>query len=504
MQALHTLLLVIVLIAAPLPAAARTGPDALRPPNIILLQADDLHHQALGCMGDVVRTPHIDALAARGVVFRNAVAQGTACAPSRNSLLTGSYPHQTGVFTNRDGRMQRGIWTVPMALQRAGYSTALVGKNHFRPHTTNGRIHGTISEVKGLGFDSVHSIKGKLGAARGRYRPGLDPYQDYLHERGLLDALQSDYREHRVDTKDATHPSVLSVEDYQDSYIAARAIDWIDAYDADRPFFLWVDFVAPHPPADAPDPYSSMYDPSQMRGPIGVQEGSAEADSASRFRAGYYGMISLLDAQVGRIVEALRRKGLLDTTLIVFCSDQGSMLGDHGLWGKNSFYKGAINVPIVVAGPAPVQHGGVVDRTVELLDLAKTFLELANASLEDREQCRGESLLPLLTGSGHYQRRTAFAEDRERKMVVTQRFKYVEHPEEPLLFDVLNDPEEHRNIVDARPAVVMRMTRELKRWRAIPARERSQPPASVAPAPSATGPVSARPGRRCRRRRRWP
>lgn len=445
------------------------------PPNIVLLESDDHHYQALGCMGDPVRTPNIDALAARGVLFRNNVSQGTMCAPSRNALLTGSYPHNTGVYDNRDGNMTAGVWTFPQALQRAGYRTALVGKNHFKPHSSvssKDRTTGnSIAELRTLGFAHVHAITGKVAAATGKLGPGQDAYRDYLREKGELKKLEQDYAEHRANSRsNYVGPSALAEQDYQDAYIASRAIEAVRSSPADQPLFLWVDFVAPHPPADAPEPYASMYDWTTMRSPLKGETSPAtrrkveEDDTYRKFRAAYYGMITLLDKQVGRIVDALRETGRLDNTVVVFVGDQGSMMGDLGLWGKGVFYKGSINSPLIIAGPKQLVRHRTEDRPVQIIDLAATFLEWGGASAEDRAHCRGESLGPLLAGTGEPQRKYAFAESAKIKMIVGTDFKYVSDPAGPLLFDLQADPNELVNLAGKRPNVERRLQQRLQQW----------------------------------------
>lgn len=450
-------------------------------PNIVFLESDDHHYQVLGCLGDPVLTPHIDKLAKRGVLFRNNVCQGTACSPSRNSLLTGSYPHNTGVYYNQDGNFPEPLWTFPAALQRAGYRTALVGKNHFKPHSSySGRpadkpYELSLKETHELGFEHVHSISGKVSVATSKADPSEDPYRAYLHERGLLDAFEQYYIEHYQDARSGPPvAAMLKEEDTQDAYIATKAIEFLESGHGDRPFFLWVDFVHPHPPADPVEPYLSQYNWEEMRKPLprpnpdeplrGLAKHRTE-ETYKRFRAGYYAMISALDTQVGRIVEVLEKSGQLDDTVIVFTGDQGSMLGDLGLWGKGEFYKGSINSPLVIAGPESFVEGEVEDRPVELLDLAPTFLELAGASEEDRKQCHGESLLPLLTGNGTYERAAAFAEEADVKMVTTSRYKLVRKDGgENLLFDLQEDPDELKNIAGTLPDVESDLSGKIDAW----------------------------------------
>ncbi len=471
MSDLIRLFIVATLLAGLFTAPVLTAHAADRP-NIVLLESDDHHPDVLGCMGSQVKTPHIDRLAARGALFRNNVCPGTQCAPSRNALLTASYPHNTGVYHNRDGSMAEEVWTFPAALKRAGYATSMVGKHHFKPHGSTRSQDRTpedsLRDFQSLGFDSVDAMAGKVVAATGKMPPGADPYRDHLREQGLLEKLEADYRENRQGRFSA-HASVLPEEHHHDTYIATRAIRFLEEYERDRPFFLWVDFVAPHPPADPPQPYHSMYNPADMRGPIHKPDAvirgplrHASIEELKKFRASYYAMVTHLDAQIGRIVEALRATGQLENTLIVLTGDQGSMLGDLGLWGKGQFYRGSLNSPLVIAGPG-VKPGTVVDRPVELTDLPPTFLNLAGASPDDLERCYGESLLPLLTGRGEYRRRYAFAELHDEKMVFDGRYKYVQ-ADEPMMLDLKEDPQELSNVIGKHPEVEARLKRTLAEW----------------------------------------
>ncbi|OPZ15852.1 MAG: Arylsulfatase [candidate division BRC1 bacterium ADurb.BinA364] len=454
--------------------------------NFILLEADDFNYAALGCMGDPhVKTPHIDRLAERGVLFRNNICQGTMCSPSRNSLATGSYPHNTGIYDNRDGAMAEGVWTFVAALKRAGYFTSLVGKNHFKPFGSADSAQAaepgaSVAGARSLGFEYVHSIGGKVASSSARAKaPGVNPYQDYLQELGLLDDLIAFYQAQQATGNDWVAPNVLPEEHYEDCYIATKAIEWLKSYREPKPYMLWVDFVAPHPPADAPEPYASMYDwrrmplplddpltdaPPALRTRAEARKKRANLDAIKRFRAGYYAMITLLDAQVGRIVQAVEERGELDRTVIVFAGDQGSMLYDHWMFGKGIFYKGSINSPLVIAGPPHWRKGERIEQPNELLDLAPTFLELAGAGEKDRQACLGSSLAPLLTGQGEYRRRCAFAEDATTRMAVDEKYKLVSYPDFDMLFDMQADPNELRNLALQRPEAVKEYKARIAEW----------------------------------------
>jgi arylsulfatase A-like enzyme len=312
-----------------------------------------------------------------------------------------------------------------------------------------------------------------VAAATSKNGAGDDPYCRSLEKKGLLDDLAADY-ETRRGLADLTEirASVLSVDDYHDTYIADRAIDFLKTAGDDRPFFLWVDFVAPHPPADAPEPYASMYKADDMRKPLSG-DSSAVVPSKRRtvteehyrnFRAAYYGMISLLDEQVGRIVAALEADGRVDDTVIIITGDQGSMLGDFGLFGKGVFYKGSINSPLVIAGPESLVRQSVVDRPVQLIDLAPTILAWAGAHPGDRERCRGKSLAPLLAGSGGHPHTAAFSEDAETKLIVTERYKLASNERGSLLFDLQADPNETQNLFGKRPDLEADLLKQIKSW----------------------------------------
>ena len=440
--------------------------------NIVLVESDDHLWNALGCMpNSAIRTPNIDRLAERGILFRNNVCQGAECVPSRHSLLTGSYPHNNGVYSNACAAIDERQWTLPAAMQRSGYRTALIGKNHFRPRPNKSvkdpkdfADPGLIQGWQSYGFDDVLAVGGKVSSGLGWKEC---PFRAYLREKDLLEAHEGDYKTNRYNgrkgRKAYVGASPLSEEDCHDAFIRRLFTDWLASWDAGKPFFAWVDFVAPHLPCDAPEPYASMYRPSDMPEPVKAEtegwpqrlrarSGKATAgmtpEQLLAARAGYYGMISLLDTQVGSMVEALEVKGCLDNTVVVFVGDQGCAMGDHGMWGKGTMLKSSINSPLVVSCPARFRERVVVDRPVEMQDLAPTFLDLAGASRKEKANCYGESLTPLLTGEGLYRREAAFAEKLSTKMVATAELKYVYNPgdETQLLFDLRQDPDETQNV----------------------------------------------------------
>jgi choline-sulfatase len=203
-------------------------------------------------------------------------------------------------------------------------------------------------------------------------------------------------------------------------------------------------------PADMPlPPEDDMSDmPKHLQNRAEKHSTYAAEEHLRRVKAGYYGMVSLMDEWVGRLLDALEKNGRLNDTVIIFTGDQGQLLGDHGLFGKGLFYRGSIGAPLVVSYPAGFRSGVHVRRPVEMLDLVPTVLQLADAEQEDRKRAMGTDLLPLLTGEGEYGRDVALAEKRKSKMVATDRWKYVEDPrrDRNILFDLKNDPQELHNL----------------------------------------------------------
>ena len=265
-------LIAVITITLALPVRLSATPNTAdtatsRPLNVIMIEADDLNPMALGYMGHrVVATPHLDQLAAQGTVFRNCIVQGTACAPSRNSLITGSYPHNTGIYMNQSSAiLANNAWTFPAALRRAGVQTALYGKNHFRPFGLNPRdSYKKQNQVirNQLGFDHAFSMGGKVAVSARKHPPEKGPYSKYLHDKGIYDELVTAYTKNR-NGLDIDFP--LQEDDYVDSFIINSAIKWLKAEETRKnPFFLWIDLTLPHPPMDVPRKYKALYKDAKL------------------------------------------------------------------------------------------------------------------------------------------------------------------------------------------------------------------------------------------------
>ena len=425
--------------------------------NVVMVEADDLNPMTLGYMGHrVVKTPHLDRLAAQGTVFKNCIVQGTACAPSRNSLLTGTYPHNTGIYMNASSAgLPENCWTFPAALSRAGVYTAFYGKNHFRTDQ--------------LGFDLNFSTGGKVAVSARKHPPGKDPYITHLHERGLQDKLVAAYKNRKG--LDIEFP--LDEEDYLDSFIINSAIKWIDTEEARKdPFFLWIDLTLPHPPMDVPKKYKDLYKDVKLDPVIpGLKTGlpaslakdmNQSPRNLTAYRRGYLAMITMMDALVGRLVDQLDKSGLRENTIVIFIADQGSMTGHHGLYSKKYFYKEVINSPTIISHP---KHGKgkVITRPVELLDISKTMVTLYGCDSKDLSQTHGYDLMPLLKG-GAFERKYAHAEQHEVNMIQDEHFKLVTYKDGEILYDLKNDPDELTNAIAKHRSVAKTLRQKRDHW----------------------------------------
>ena len=425
--------------------------------NVVMVEADDLNPMTLGYMGHrVVKTPHLDRLAAQGTVFKNCIVQGTACAPSRNSLLTGTYPHNTGIYMNASSAgLPENCWTFPAALSRAGVYTAFYGKNHFRTDQ--------------LGFDLNFSTGGKVAVSGRKHPPGKDPYITHLHEKGLQDKLVAAYKNRKG--LDIEFP--LDEEDYLDSFIINSAIKWIDTEEARKdPFFLWIDLTLPHPPMDVPKKYKDLYKDVKLDPVIpGLKTGlpvslakdmNQSPRNLTAYRRGYLAMITMMDALVGRLVGHLDKSGLRENTIVIFIADQGSMTGHHGLYSKKYFYKEVINSPTIISHP---KHGKgkVITRPVELLDISKTMVTLYGCDSKDLSQTHGYDLMPLLKGEA-FERKYAHAEQHEVNMIQDEHFKLVTYKDGEILYDLKNDPDELTNAIAKHRSVAKTLRQKRDHW----------------------------------------
>ncbi len=426
-------------------------------PHILILMPDQQRADCLGAAGHpVIQTPNMDRLAREGMRFARACTVSPLCMPARASFVSGTYPHNHGMWNNA-GELPARDETFFHHLQAAGYHTSYVGKSHFYEHR---RIHMREREdyMHARGLDEVHETTGPWATC------GTDSYMtDEWQAKGLLQKFRDDYARRRETGPCAVWPSPLPVEDHLDSYIGRQAVRWIEQYQGDKPVCLFVGFGGPHEPWDAPGDYATMYDPADMPPAIpateplvGIGKRAADmttrgriagmsAEDIARLRANYYGKISLLDHWFGRILDAFEQRGWLDDTFVVFWSDHGEMLGDHGRLHKSVFYESALRVPLILRWPGRIPADQTSQALVENIDVFPTLLEAIGADPSPR--CLGRSLWPVLRGEASAHREAVLSEVGNKTMILTERHKYAldSSGEGYLLFDLERDPREQVN-----------------------------------------------------------
>jgi arylsulfatase len=430
------------------------------PPNLLFVLTDQQRGDALGAVSPWIRTPALDRLAREGTRFRRCVTPSPGCIPARFSLMTGLYPHNTGIWTGGHFTLPAEARTWVRAIRDAGYRTSLVGKTHLHPQT--GDLRDRRPLVQSWGFDDVTEIAGPHASAWSQ-----SDLTDEWARAGLLDAFVADLEERRSAGGDLVRPSPLGFEHHYDSFVGRRAIELVRGYGSDRPWFLWVGFGGPHEPWDAPEPYASMYDPSELPPPLPPIESvlpdrprgrllderveqdadrhaALSPDQLAAVRGNYAGKVSLVDHWVGELLAAVEERGDLDRTLVVFASDHGEHAGDHGLFHKNTFLEPSVTVPLVIRLPGAAAR--VASEPVELIDVGATLADAAGAELGYPQW--GRSLLPVVRGDAPFAREFAIVEHRAEAMVVDARWKVAFNSDGAAYqsTDLETDPDERRNL----------------------------------------------------------
>ncbi len=413
-------------------------------PNILLISADQQRADCFGFEGRNVKTPHLDRLAAEGTRFSNCITPCVVCQPARASILTGQLCRTHGVHDNGiDLNPEIGDKGFAGAMSAAGYETSFFGKAHFstfhtfEPTGTPECLRSSASYADDwygpyMGFGHVELMLVGHNWFLPEKPPAGQHYERWFYADGRGDEKNALYRENAGDTKDAaqTWHSKLPVAWHNTTWTADRAIEWLKHGRSDQPFCTWVSFPDPHHPFDAPEPWSRLHDPADVdlpkhrtrdfanrpwwheaavtAEPTGSKEAAETRKSYSRIQpqsddqlreiiANTYGQIALIDHNVGRILIALEEAGLSKNTLVIYISDHGDWLGDHGLILKGPMhYDGLLKVPMIVRGP-DVPAGKVIDEPVSTLDLGATFFDYGQA--EPLLTQHGQSLRALIETS---------------------------------------------------------------------------------------------------------
>ncbi len=442
------------------------------PPNVLFILPDDLRADFLGvsCPG-VVRTPNIDSLAERGVSFNRAYTASPICAPSRVSMATGCEPWRYGPVCGNDLSLPLSEPTLYRAFRDFGYRVGGVGKIDLRKSDPYNGLNGDRPWLFDWGFTHPKEIEGKIHACI-HGRP-MGPYGFQLQRLGLYDLHLEDYRARREKfwhTAEASWDSPLPVADYIDSYIGGQARAWLENVPSDFPWFLFVGFSGPHEPFDPPREYGLRFRSAKM--PQSIEPGcdrKAEWVVTSPFctnptrtqidtmRRQYCACIELVDDQIGMLLRCLQERGFAENTIIVFASDHGEMIGDHGMVSAMVPYEGALRVPLIVSGPG-ILEGGASSALVSLIDIYPTLCSLAGVPI-GRQPIDGQSFDETLRDPNSSHRECVTSTLNEFRCLITDQYKLIQHlSSPPELYDLKYDPSERFNIADQAPAALVELT----------------------------------------------
>lgn len=424
-------------------------------PNVVLIAADQWRGDCLSAAGhEVVRTPALDQIAARGTRFSNAYTATPTCIPARTALMTGLAQETHRRTGYRDGVPFDYPVTLAGEFRRGGYQTRAIGKMHVWPERAR------------IGFDDIALHDGYVHFSRRRSR-SYELFDDYLPWLRQQAGATADYADHGLNCNAVVaRPWPRDEELHPTNWVANEAISWLYRRDVTAPFLLYLSFHRPHPPYDPPQwafdqflqtpqytpvvgDWCDLYDEWRTTSPSPEAfAGWMDPGLLHRARAGYYGHMAHIDAQVNRFLEALAEFGLAEDTVVAFVSDHGEMLGEHGLLRKGFPYQGSVRVPFLLAGPegGPVGRGVVRDEPVELRDVMPTLLDAAGLPIP--EGLDGRSVLPLTQGIGTSWREYLHGEhvllDQSMQWLTDGREKYIwlSGSGREQLFDLVADPAE--------------------------------------------------------------
>ncbi|MBV7328706.1 sulfatase-like hydrolase/transferase [Chloroflexi bacterium TSY] len=410
-------------------------------PNFLIVMSDEHGPMFSGTYGHpLVRTPHMDRLAERGVRFENAYCNSPLCLPSRMSFMTGRYIHHIDVWDNASILATNAV-TWPHRLRAVGYDVVLAGKQHF------------------VGPDKLHGFRAQLA----RDPHGDNQHPIYRWSDGVTPAKQPWQGVYEAG------PGTTKEIEVDDEVEAATLAYLRDPARRKQPWAINASFIAPHFPLVAPQKYWNLYPPEEMdlpTIPLGHLDNlhpvyqrmrtmfgliNYTEDELRRARAGYYALITYLDDKMGRMIAVLEETGQLDNTVIIYTSDHGEMAGEHGMWRKSNFYEQSSRIPLIVSWPGELPQGHRVQEAVSLVDLVATLIDIAGAPVV--APLDGDSLLDLASGSATDWKDMAFSEYlahgviRPMAMLRRGRFKLNYSLDDPVeLYDLEADPGEFNNL----------------------------------------------------------
>lgn len=467
-----SLLLLLILLVVVLPTRSKAEERF----NVLFIISDDLTATALSCYGNpVCQTPNIDSLAARGTRFTRALCQGTYCGPSRASFMSGYYPHATGVLGYDNPRPQigdRSTW--PEHFKNHGYYSARVSKI-FHMGVPGGIEEGGDGREHdhGNGADDSRSWTERFNSLAPEWKAPGDGETLEGNPEGLKPVVGGNtFVVVEADGDDLVH---------SDGKSARKAVELLEQQRAE-PFWLGVGFVRPHVPFVAPRAYFEPFKPyEKLQLPKRIENDWGDIPKAGinyktsvnmqmdlrrqrKAIGGYYASVAYMDAQVGKVLTALRESGQEDKTIVVFTSDHGYHLGEHDFWAKVSLRDESAMVPLIICVPG--KQASVCSSLVELIDLYPTVSALCG--LELPESIQGKDISSMLDDPTQTVRDAAFsvAPMREGFLLREDRWAFIQYGEDASagieLFDCTNDPEQFHNVANENPSEVARLKAKLQ------------------------------------------
>ena len=489
--------------------------------NVLFITADQWRGDCLSALGHpCLKTPNLDRLAGDGMLFRQHYAQTTPCGPGRASLYTGLYLHNHRCVVN-GAPLDARHTNVALEARKLGYDPVLFGYTDIAPDP---RVL-SAGDPSILSYEGVlpgMTPEGYLGGARLPWIADLKAkgYEVAPGDRNEVFRPQENYP--GAEGRGPTYPPArFAAEDSNAAFLTDQAIRYMSVRE-DQSWFVHISFLSPHPPFVVAEPYHDLYDPAdtppairaaspeeegkqhpwlayflQNQQGTGFTVGYTAADNLSlsesdqrQLRASYYGMMSEVDANIGRLIEKIKENGQYDSTLIVFCSDHGEQLGDHWLYAKYGYFDQAFHIPLILRDPKPQADSGrgkIISAFTENIDIMPTIIEWLGGQIP--AACDGESLLPFGAGEtpANWRREVHWAydfrdqTDRQPEgalgltpdqctmtVIRDEQYKYVHFTALPaVFFDLRADPEESRNLADdtAYRERVLEYTQKMLSWR---------------------------------------
>lgn len=417
-----------------------------RPPNILFFLPDQHRGDWIGAHADLpLHTPTLDRLCAGGVRFTRALTPSPLCAPARACLASGRDYRRCGVADNGQP-FPLDHPTYYRALREAGYSVAGVGKFDLDKPTLDWNLDGSRL-IREWGFTEGIDNEGKLDGSISYRRNGkpMGPYLKHLEDLGLADAYCGEHENRRQHL--GAYTTAVPKESYCDNWLAGNGMRFLETFPADRPWHLVVNFTGPHSPFDVTPPMRQRW--ADVAFPPPHHCDIDDAEGLQRVRQNYAAMIENIDALCGQMLDIVQRRGELDNTLVVFSSDHGEMLGDHGRFGKSTWHQPSVGIPMVLAGPG-VRQGALSEALVSLTDLNATILDWAGCEALPGSASR--SLRPVLEDPAASHRDHVTSALSDWRAVYDGRWKLLtRNGRAEGLYDLAADPEEGTNVLAEHP-----------------------------------------------------